>query len=155
TEGVHSARANPRTGNILVHYDPHTTSSEALLAILRTVGPGWPGKAATPLANPPRAAVKEPVFLNPPRPVGLAGFLADLLRTVCGDWTSGIRGFTWALNLIDWLQDSPRLHRNLTGHHGPGWAELFCKLTRILSSALSATVFTLAAACLRAFFQFV
>jgi hypothetical protein len=37
-QGTHEVRVNPRTGSVLVHYDPHTESHLGLLAILHDLG---------------------------------------------------------------------------------------------------------------------
>ena len=37
--GVHSAQANPLTGNVLIHFDPTATDEQTLLAVVQTLKP--------------------------------------------------------------------------------------------------------------------
>jgi hypothetical protein len=38
-QGVHSAQANPLTGNVLIHFDPTATDEQTLLAVVQTLKP--------------------------------------------------------------------------------------------------------------------
>jgi hypothetical protein len=60
--GVRSARANPLTGNVLVHFDPATTAEEVLLAELRGADTA---EVTSPSASAVSSPAADPVALLP------------------------------------------------------------------------------------------
>jgi hypothetical protein len=146
TAGVRSARANPWTGNVLVHFDPRATNPASLLASVRTVprlSPTRPGarrpfrRAARRLARLLRAAGRRPAPL-----VSVTRLCLSLARAVLfGD---GPR------DLLACLPDLLFTRRFLGRLLGQPLAELARHVTAIITSALSGQVMGVLFACLKA-----
>src|ERR687888_525632 len=84
--GVHSAQANPLTGNVLIHFDPTTTDERILLAVVQTLEPDSTSQRAEILAisagvprRPRRSRSAPGARLRPPGDPDVAG-RASILR---------------------------------------------------------------------------
>src|SRR5205085_5233834 len=51
--GVHSVRANPLTGNVLIHFDPTATDEQTLLAVVQALKPDSTSQSAEILPSSP------------------------------------------------------------------------------------------------------
>jgi hypothetical protein len=155
TRGVRSARANPRTGNVLVYYDPRATNPAALAAALRGgAAPPAPPPRPSPVPGQPRRPFRSAARRLAPlvraahrRPAPGLVSVAELSLALGRSVLAGRRSQT--PSLLASAADLPLVRRLLERLLGRPLAELARHLTAIVTSALAGQVIDLLVACLK------
>ena len=131
--GVHSVEANPRTENVLIHFDPTATTERTLLALL------WSGERG---ASGPLSALPSAPGTRRPHP------LVTTARCLggCGALLAASSVPDRAVCLVGLLQNVPLTSTALARLLGAQVAEALAHLTALLAGVLGGQCLGLALA---------
>ncbi len=146
--GVRSARANPRTGNVLIHFDPAATNERSILGAVRTLTPDMPPASREQSAPPTERAkrVRAPtpdcsaLLQSAARTGGVvAGFGVLAARRLAGSQNPPVSGGIPAVTAgtIGVLESFPVTRDAVRKRLGPDVAELLLGVASIASLTLA------------------